>query len=116
MLLILHVFLYDMRVHMYGSLWECGSPVFLRLVERILERRLPRRSNDKDVVLVTIFQLWSYLEVEGIKDLNAHVSELAEEGGWTYRVHMYTFRLTHSTCTHRIYLPDTRYTYASSNQ
>ena len=58
-------------------------------MERILERRLPRRSTDKDVVLVTIFQLWSYLEVEGIKDLNAHVSELAEEGVWTYHVHMH---------------------------
>ncbi|CAL8296850.1 unnamed protein product [Boreogadus saida] len=58
---------------------DAADSVFQRLVERILERRLPRRSTDKDVVLVTIFQLWSYLEVEGIKDLNAHVSELAEE-------------------------------------
>ncbi|XP_056454965.1 rho family-interacting cell polarization regulator 1 isoform X1 [Gadus chalcogrammus] len=58
---------------------DAADLVFQRLVERILERRLPRRSTDKDVVLVTIFQLWSYLEVEGIKDLNAHVSELAEE-------------------------------------
>ncbi|CAL8358898.1 unnamed protein product [Lota lota] len=58
---------------------DAADSVFLRLVERILERRLPRRSNNKDVVLVTIFQLWSYLEVEGIKDLNTHVSELAEE-------------------------------------
>ncbi|KAJ3595892.1 hypothetical protein NHX12_002304, partial [Muraenolepis orangiensis] len=58
---------------------DTADTVFLRLVERILERRLPRRSNNKDVVLVTIFQLWSYLEGEGIKDLNTHVSDLAEE-------------------------------------
>ncbi|CAL8263721.1 unnamed protein product [Merluccius merluccius] len=58
---------------------DAADSVFLRLVERILERRLPRRSNNKDVAIVTIFQLWSYLEVEGIKDLNTHVSELAEE-------------------------------------
>ncbi|KAG7278995.1 hypothetical protein CRUP_001936 [Coryphaenoides rupestris] len=58
---------------------DAADSVFLRLVERILERRLPRRSNNKDMVIVTIYHLWSYLEVESIKDLNAHVSELAEE-------------------------------------
>ena len=75
-------FLCYMYVHMCVCLCVCLSSLLASCGARILERRLPRRSNNKDVAIVTIFQFWSYLEVEGIKDLNTHVSELAEEGGW----------------------------------
>ncbi|XP_030621726.1 rho family-interacting cell polarization regulator 1 isoform X2 [Chanos chanos] len=53
--------------------------VFLRLVERILERRLPRRGGGAAKETLTLFQFWSYLEAEGVSDLDTHVVELAEE-------------------------------------
>ncbi|XP_047189556.1 rho family-interacting cell polarization regulator 1 isoform X3 [Scophthalmus maximus] len=54
-----------------------ADKVFLCLVERVLDQRLPRRgSND---VTVTLFQLWSYLEANGISDMETHITELAEE-------------------------------------
>uniref|UniRef100_A0A8C9VCT4 RHO family interacting cell polarization regulator 1 n=1 Tax=Scleropages formosus TaxID=113540 RepID=A0A8C9VCT4_SCLFO len=54
-------------------------PVFLRLVERILERKLPRRAGGGARETLTIFQFWKYLEAEGVSALDAHVTELAEE-------------------------------------
>uniref|UniRef100_A0A8D3DPS9 RHO family interacting cell polarization regulator 1 n=1 Tax=Scophthalmus maximus TaxID=52904 RepID=A0A8D3DPS9_SCOMX len=55
----------------------CVCVLFLCLVERVLDQRLPRRgSND---VTVTLFQLWSYLEANGISDMETHITELAEE-------------------------------------
>uniref|UniRef100_A0AAQ5Y5U4 FAM65 N-terminal domain-containing protein n=1 Tax=Amphiprion ocellaris TaxID=80972 RepID=A0AAQ5Y5U4_AMPOC len=54
-------------------------PVFFSLVERVLDQRLPRRGNNRDRVMVTLFQLWSYLESNGINDMETHITELAEE-------------------------------------
>lgn len=54
--------------------------VFLRLLERILERKLPRRAGGgASKETLTLFQFWSYLEAEGVNDLDAHIPELAEE-------------------------------------
>ncbi|XP_048112771.1 rho family-interacting cell polarization regulator 1 isoform X3 [Alosa alosa] len=55
-----------------------ADSVFLRLVERMLERRLPRRGG-RTREMITLFQFWSYLEAEGVIDLDTHVTELAEE-------------------------------------
>lgn len=54
--------------------------VFLRLLERILERKLPRRAGGASKETLTLFQFWSYLEAEGVNDLDTHIPELAEEG------------------------------------
>lgn len=54
--------------------------VFLRLVERILERRLPKRGGGAAREMMTLFQFWSYLEAEGVSELDTHITELAEEG------------------------------------
>ncbi|XP_062402666.1 rho family-interacting cell polarization regulator 1 isoform X2 [Sardina pilchardus] len=56
-----------------------ADSVFLRLVERMLERRLPRRGGGTTREMITLFQFWSYLEAEGVIDLDTHVTELAEE-------------------------------------
>uniref|UniRef100_UPI003AAED331 rho family-interacting cell polarization regulator 1 n=1 Tax=Centroberyx gerrardi TaxID=166262 RepID=UPI003AAED331 len=56
-----------------------ADTVFLHLVERVLEQRLPRRGGNRDKVMVTVFQLWSYLEADGISDMDTHITELAEE-------------------------------------
>ncbi|XP_059191129.1 rho family-interacting cell polarization regulator 1 [Centropristis striata] len=56
-----------------------ADTVFLSLVERVLDQRLPRRGSNRDEVMVTLFQLWSYLEANCITDMETHVSELAEE-------------------------------------
>ncbi|XP_016143264.1 rho family-interacting cell polarization regulator 1 isoform X3 [Sinocyclocheilus grahami] len=53
--------------------------VFLRLLERILERKLPRRAGGPSKETLTLFQFWSYLEAEGVNDLDTHIPELAEE-------------------------------------
>ncbi|XP_067246499.1 rho family-interacting cell polarization regulator 1 isoform X2 [Chanodichthys erythropterus] len=53
--------------------------VFLRLLERILERKLPRRAGGASKETLTLFQFWSYLEAEGVNDLDTHIPELAEE-------------------------------------
>lgn len=54
--------------------------VFLRLVERVLERKLPKRGGGAARETITLFQFWSYLEAEGVNDLDTHIPELAEEG------------------------------------
>ncbi|KAM4619057.1 rho family-interacting cell polarization regulator 1 [Polymixia lowei] len=56
-----------------------ADTVFLRLLERVLERRLPRRGGNRDDVMVTVFQFWSYLEADGVSDMDTHITELAEE-------------------------------------
>uniref|UniRef100_A0A668A0Y3 RHO family interacting cell polarization regulator 1 n=1 Tax=Myripristis murdjan TaxID=586833 RepID=A0A668A0Y3_9TELE len=53
--------------------------MFMRLLERLLEQQLPRRGGGRDKMMVTVFQLWSYLEADGICDMDTHISELAEE-------------------------------------
>uniref|UniRef100_A0AAQ5XTN5 FAM65 N-terminal domain-containing protein n=1 Tax=Amphiprion ocellaris TaxID=80972 RepID=A0AAQ5XTN5_AMPOC len=66
-----------------GELWHSyvylGLSLFFSLVERVLDQRLPRRGNNRDRVMVTLFQLWSYLESNGINDMETHITELAEE-------------------------------------
>ncbi|XP_040894213.1 rho family-interacting cell polarization regulator 1 isoform X2 [Toxotes jaculatrix] len=56
-----------------------ADTVFLCLVERVLDQRLPRRGSNRDGVIVTLFQLWSYIEANGISDMETHITELAEE-------------------------------------
>uniref|UniRef100_A0A4W5P410 RHO family interacting cell polarization regulator 1 n=2 Tax=Hucho hucho TaxID=62062 RepID=A0A4W5P410_9TELE len=56
-----------------------ADTVFLRLVERILERRLPKRGGGVAREMLTLFQFWSYLEAEGVSELDTHIIELAEE-------------------------------------
>ncbi|XP_054475377.1 rho family-interacting cell polarization regulator 1-like isoform X2 [Anoplopoma fimbria] len=56
-----------------------ADTVFLSLVERVLDQRLPRRGGSRDGVMVTLFQLWSYLEANGIIDMETLITELAEE-------------------------------------
>ncbi|TKS74019.1 Rho family-interacting cell polarization regulator 1 [Collichthys lucidus] len=56
-----------------------ADKVFLCLVERILDQRLPRRGSSRDSVMVTLFQLWTYLEANAISDMETHITELAEE-------------------------------------
>uniref|UniRef100_A0A3P8TWC8 RHO family interacting cell polarization regulator 1 n=1 Tax=Amphiprion percula TaxID=161767 RepID=A0A3P8TWC8_AMPPE len=58
---------------------ERADTVFFSLVERVLDQRLPRRGSNRDRVMVTLFQLWSYLESNGINDMETHITELAEE-------------------------------------
>uniref|UniRef100_A0A672M9L0 Protein FAM65A-like n=1 Tax=Sinocyclocheilus grahami TaxID=75366 RepID=A0A672M9L0_SINGR len=53
--------------------------VFLHLLERILKRKLPRRAGGASKETLTLFQFWSYLEAEGVNDLDTHIPELAEE-------------------------------------
>ncbi|KAG8012283.1 Rho family-interacting cell polarization regulator 1 [Nibea albiflora] len=48
-------------------------------VERILDQRLPRRGSNRDSVMVTVFQLWTYLEANGISNMETYITELAEE-------------------------------------
>ncbi|KAK5902832.1 hypothetical protein CesoFtcFv8_008051 [Champsocephalus esox] len=55
-----------------------ADTVFLCLVERVLDQRLPRRGN-RDGVMVTLFQLWSYMEANCITDMDTHITEVAEE-------------------------------------
>ncbi|KAK5867975.1 hypothetical protein PBY51_012426 [Eleginops maclovinus] len=55
-----------------------ADTVFLCLVERVLDQRLPRRGN-RDGVMVTLFQLWSYIESNSITDMDTHITEVAEE-------------------------------------
>ncbi|XP_029523959.1 rho family-interacting cell polarization regulator 1-like isoform X1 [Oncorhynchus nerka] len=56
-----------------------ADTVFLRLVERILDRRLPKRGGQAAREMLTLFQFWSYLEAEGVSELDTHITELAEE-------------------------------------
>ncbi|XP_076589432.1 rho family-interacting cell polarization regulator 1 isoform X2 [Chaetodon auriga] len=56
-----------------------ADTVFLCLVERMLDQRLPRRGDNRHRVMVTLFQLWTYLEANGISDMETHITELAEE-------------------------------------
>lgn len=54
--------------------------VFMHLVERILEKKLPRRCGSAAKEILTVFQFWSYLEAEGVSELETHITELADEG------------------------------------
>uniref|UniRef100_A0A8C1CB97 RHO family interacting cell polarization regulator 1 n=1 Tax=Cyprinus carpio carpio TaxID=630221 RepID=A0A8C1CB97_CYPCA len=63
----------------YASRLPERGAVFLHLLERILERKLPRRAEGASKETLTLFQFWSYLEAEGVNDLDTHIPELAEE-------------------------------------
>lgn len=53
----------------------------VKLVEDVLNRRLPRRPGGTQGEQVTIFQYWSHFESLGALVLDTYVMELAEEGG-----------------------------------
>uniref|UniRef100_A0AAX7UEQ6 FAM65 N-terminal domain-containing protein n=1 Tax=Astatotilapia calliptera TaxID=8154 RepID=A0AAX7UEQ6_ASTCA len=57
----------------------CVYAVFLCLVERVLDQRLPRRGSSRDNMMVTLFQLWSYLDSNAVSDMDTHIIELAKE-------------------------------------
>ncbi|XP_072290813.1 rho family-interacting cell polarization regulator 1 isoform X2 [Eucyclogobius newberryi] len=56
-----------------------ANTVFLSLAEQVLDQKLPQRESIKGAVIVTLFQWWTYLETNGVTDLEAYISELAEE-------------------------------------
>uniref|UniRef100_A0A3Q2UZV4 RHO family interacting cell polarization regulator 1 n=1 Tax=Haplochromis burtoni TaxID=8153 RepID=A0A3Q2UZV4_HAPBU len=62
-----------------GLLPERAEAVFLCLVERVLDQRLPRRGSSRDNMMVTLFQLWSYLDSNAVSDMDTHIIELAKE-------------------------------------
>lgn len=53
----------------------------VKLVEDMLNRRLPRRPSSAQSEQVTIFQYWSHFESLGALVLDTYMMELAEEGG-----------------------------------
>ncbi|MBN3311023.1 rho family-interacting cell polarization regulator 1 isoform X2 [Amia ocellicauda] len=78
----------DNFLHTLGMTFRAALPercssladtVFVRLTERVLERKLPRRVTSGARELLTIFQFWNYLEAEGVTVLDTHIAELAEE-------------------------------------
>uniref|UniRef100_A0A3B3DXG1 RHO family interacting cell polarization regulator 1 n=1 Tax=Oryzias melastigma TaxID=30732 RepID=A0A3B3DXG1_ORYME len=58
---------------------DVDDTVFLYMTERILDQRLPRRGSSRDGLMVTLFQLWNYLDSNKISDVDTHVTELAKE-------------------------------------
>ncbi|XP_037539165.1 rho family-interacting cell polarization regulator 1 [Nematolebias whitei] len=63
----------------YSSmLCERADPVLSRLVEKVLDQKFLRRGN-WNKLMVTVFQLWSYLESNSVRNLETHIAELAEE-------------------------------------
>ncbi|XP_070400225.1 rho family-interacting cell polarization regulator 1 isoform X1 [Nothobranchius furzeri] len=63
----------------YSSrLSDRGDTVFLCMAERVLGQKLPRRG-PRDKLVVTLFQLWTYLDSNNIRDIETHITELAQE-------------------------------------
>ncbi|XP_067158898.1 rho family-interacting cell polarization regulator 1 isoform X3 [Apteryx mantelli] len=56
-----------------------ADAVCVKLVEDVLNRRLPRRPGSAQSEQVTVFQYWSHFESLGALVLDAYVMELAEE-------------------------------------
>ncbi|XP_058849847.1 rho family-interacting cell polarization regulator 1-like isoform X2 [Acipenser ruthenus] len=56
-----------------------ADTVFVKLAERVLEKRLPKRGRSGRQELITLFQYWSHLEEEGVSALDTYITELAEE-------------------------------------
>ncbi|KAI5098239.1 protein FAM65A isoform X2, partial [Silurus meridionalis] len=69
--------MYTSRIPERGA--SLSDTVFMHLVEKILEKKLPRRCGSTAKEIVTVFQFWSYLEAEGVNELETHITELAEE-------------------------------------
>uniref|UniRef100_A0A8C6LRB4 RHO family interacting cell polarization regulator 1 n=1 Tax=Nothobranchius furzeri TaxID=105023 RepID=A0A8C6LRB4_NOTFU len=58
---------------------DTGTAVlFLCMAERVLGQKLPRRG-PRDKLVVTLFQLWTYLDSNNIRDIETHITELAQE-------------------------------------
>ncbi|TSS72706.1 Rho family-interacting cell polarization regulator 1 [Bagarius yarrelli] len=76
-------FVQTLNSYYTGRIPERGASlsdtVFTCLVERILEKKLPRRCGSAVKEIITVFQFWSYLEAEGVSELETHITELAEE-------------------------------------
>ncbi|XP_062997352.1 rho family-interacting cell polarization regulator 1 isoform X3 [Elgaria multicarinata webbii] len=56
-----------------------ADPVCVKLVEELLQRRLPRRHGSCQTEQVTLFQYWSHFEVLPVLTLDMYILELAEE-------------------------------------
>uniref|UniRef100_A0A803TYZ0 RHO family interacting cell polarization regulator 1 n=1 Tax=Anolis carolinensis TaxID=28377 RepID=A0A803TYZ0_ANOCA len=56
-----------------------ADPVCVKLVEELLQRRLPRRQGSCQSEQVTLFQYWSHFEVLPVLTLDSYILELAEE-------------------------------------
>ncbi|XP_072135615.1 rho family-interacting cell polarization regulator 1 [Mobula birostris] len=56
-----------------------AEAVFIKLVERILDRTLPKRARSGNAELLTIFQYLGHIEEQNVPSLPAYIMELAEE-------------------------------------
>ncbi|XP_078067067.1 rho family-interacting cell polarization regulator 1 isoform X2 [Mustelus asterias] len=56
-----------------------AEAVFVKLVERCLDRTLPKRARSGNVELLTIFQYLSHIEEQNVPSLPAYIMELADE-------------------------------------
>ncbi|XP_078256475.1 rho family-interacting cell polarization regulator 1 isoform X2 [Rhinoraja longicauda] len=56
-----------------------AETVFVKLVERILDRTLPKRARSGGVELLTIFQYLGHIEEQNVPSLPSYIMELAEE-------------------------------------
>ncbi|XP_059848756.1 rho family-interacting cell polarization regulator 1 [Hypanus sabinus] len=56
-----------------------AETVFIKLVERILDRTLPKRARSGNVELLTIFQYFGHIEEQNLPSLPSYIMELAEE-------------------------------------
>ncbi|KAM9753699.1 rho family-interacting cell polarization regulator 1 [Menidia menidia] len=72
-------FLTSLTTAFSTTLQRPAHAVFVSLTERVLDQRLPRRCSDGGGAIVTVFQLWTYLDSNGVQDIQTHITELAEE-------------------------------------
>ncbi|XP_069757604.1 rho family-interacting cell polarization regulator 1 [Narcine bancroftii] len=56
-----------------------AEAVFIKLVERILDRTLPKRARSGNAELLTIFQYLSHIEEQNVPSLPSYIMQLAEE-------------------------------------
>ncbi|XP_041047293.1 rho family-interacting cell polarization regulator 1 isoform X2 [Carcharodon carcharias] len=56
-----------------------AEAVFIKLVERFLDRPLPKRARSGNVEALTIFQYLSHIEEQNVPSLPAYIMELADE-------------------------------------
>lgn len=84
-------------------------------MEKILEKKLPRRCGSAAKEILTVFQFWSYLEAEGVSELETHVTELAEEGRFLYVCFLPSVWSSDWRCK-LVHLPHLSFTLFCSNQ